>query len=68
MTTLTWFERTKTILNTLAEELELDPIATEKLKETVYALLAEEYKAGCHAGTKYGMGRIEKINQALKTP
>jgi hypothetical protein len=48
-----WFDKLTAGLNSLAEELGLDDMATSRMRDFVVGIAKEQYKAGNRAGIRW---------------
>jgi hypothetical protein len=55
-----WFEIITSKMNQLAEEFGLDPISSERLRETVMEIARTQYKSGNNSGISWAYRQIEK--------
>lgn len=56
----TWFTKVLASINTLAEELGLDDMGTQKLREFVLAKCKEEYMTGNRSGIRWARMNPQK--------
>ncbi len=61
-----WHERVTAKMNQLAEEFGLDPMSTQRLRDTVLEIAKAQYKVGNSCGIRWAHEQIEKRSSAVR--